>query len=195
MVGRGGRITDKIFKPSFRVIDMGGNIADLGAWSDARDWNNYFYDDETKEVGAPIPSAVRECHACDFLCPANSLKCPDCGVERLYTGGVTGLPTLYGELVIPSPTRILYYCYSNNYDCLTARKIVYNYVADMFINVSFDTFNKNRADGTLFERTRKFIMPYYFAIQNSTLEGNKVRTLESFTNETIKEIERRYSTK
>ena len=48
MVGRGGRITDKIFKPKFKVIDMGNNFEDFGNWSDKRDWNELFYKKEKK---------------------------------------------------------------------------------------------------------------------------------------------------
>ena len=77
---------------------------------------------------------------------------------------------------------------------LTARKIVYNYIAEMFYNTPLEVFVSSKATGELFEKTKKFILPYYFAIQGSNLEGNKARTINSFTNETIKQIERRYST-
>jgi len=196
MVGRGGRITNKIFKPSFMVIDMGNNINDLGGkWSEKRDWDHYFYHKEIKPVGKPTPASVRDCHFCNSVVAANSLICPICGTEKKYTqGGVTGLPIRNGKPVIPSPTKILYYCYENNYDCLVARKIIYDYVAKMFDYVPFDTFIRTKASGELFIKTKKFLLPYYFAIQNSTLEGNKVRTIESFINETIKNIERRYIT-
>jgi superfamily II DNA or RNA helicase len=193
MVGRGGRITDKIFKPCFRVIDMGGNIADLGAWSDKRDWNDLFYKKECKAVGAPTPAAVRECHSCESIVAANSLFCPKCGQEKQYNqGGVTGLPKRNGKPVIPTPTKILFYCVEKDLDCADARKIVYDYVAQMFEDVTFDVFRKHKASGVLYDKTKEFIKPYYFAIQRSDLRGNKVRTMQSFTNETIKAIERKY---
>lgn len=194
MVGRGGRITDKIFKPCFRVIDLGGNISDLGAWSDKRDWNDLFYKKECKPVGAPTPAAVRTCHACESVVAANSLICPMCGEEKKYNQGnqVVGLPKRNGKPVIPSPTKILFYCMRNDLDCAEARKIVYNYVAEMFEDVNRSAFLKHKASGLLYTKTKMFIMPYYFAIQKSTLKGNKCRTIEAFTNETIKAIERSY---
>jgi hypothetical protein len=193
MVGRGGRITDKVFKPSFRVIDMGGNIKDLGAWSDTRDWDKYFYNKEVKQVGKPKPASVRTCHNCESIVAANSIICTECGVERRYTrGGVTGLPRRNGKIIIPTPQKIVEYCENNNLNILDARKIFYNYVSQMFSDVSLQTFKKHKESGSLYERTKTFITPYYFAIQRSKLEGNKVRTIQSFVNETIKKIEKKY---
>jgi superfamily II DNA or RNA helicase len=192
MVGRGGRITDRILKPSFRVIDMGGNIADLGAWSLKRDWESYFYRKETKPVGTPAPANVRTCHSCEAVVSSNSLVCPDCGVERVYFSGVTGLPKRNGKLILPNPIKIVEYCEKNNLDLLQGRKIVYKYTAELFEETKYETFKRTKANGELFKRTKEFIIPYYFALQKSKLQGNRVRTIESFTNETIKEIERRY---
>lgn len=195
MVGRGGRITDKIFKPSFRVIDMGNNIKDFGEWSSKRNWNNYFYHKEIKEVGKPLPILIRQCHNCEKVVAANSIKCPECGAEKKYYGnGVIGLPVRNGKPVIPCPNKIIEYCEKKELDCLTARKIVYNYVAEMFDNTNFNTYNKYKKTGELFERTQNFIKPYYFAIQKSNLEGNRIIKIIHFTNETIKAIERRYTT-
>jgi hypothetical protein len=64
----------------------------------------------------------------------------------------------------------------------------------MFENVSKESFFKHKASGKLYEKTHHFLTPYYFAIQKSELQGNKIKRRESFTNETIKEIERRYTT-
>jgi superfamily II DNA or RNA helicase len=195
MVGRGGRITDKILKTSFRVIDLGNNIKDLGKWSDYRDWNEYFYKSEIKKVGTSVPG-VRTCHHCESIVASNSLFCEVCGEERKYFGGITsGLPKRNGKPIIPRPHKIIEYCESKNLDCLEARKIVYNYVSEMFVEVKFKTFNDKKATGELFERAKKFLIPYYFAINKSTLKGNKIKTLNSFINETIKHIERRYIAK
>jgi superfamily II DNA or RNA helicase len=196
MVGRGGRITDKILKPSFRVIDMGNNHEDFGNWSDKRDWNDYFYKKETKQVGVAKPSAVRTCESCESIISANSLFCPVCGKEKVYTNGaVLGLPkNQNNKPIIPSTKKIIEYCERNNLETLEARKIVYNYVSEMFREVSWDSYSKHKATGNLFDKTREFLLPYYFAINNSQLKGNKVITITHFTNETIRHIERRYHT-
>ena len=198
MVGRGGRITDKILKPSFMVIDMGNNNQDFGNWSKLRNWDNLFYKTEIKTVGTPKPTAVRTCHSCEAIVPANSLICPICKTERSYVGvsnSVTGLPIRNGKPIIPSPQKIVKYCEENNLDCLDARKIVYDYVSKMFYGVSLERFAKAKSSDELFRKTQIFIKPYYFAIQKSNLKGNKIRKLYHFTNETIRQIERRhYST-
>lgn len=195
MVGRGGRITDKIFKPSFRVIDMGNNAEDFGKWSDTVDWHSKFSFKEIKKVGPPQPAAIRTCKNCESIVSANSFICEVCGEEKKYTnGGVSGLPVKNGKPIIPNSNIIIDYCENKKLSCLEARKIVYNYVSMMFENVSYNTYINHKKNNSLFDRTQKFLLPYYFAIQKSNLPGNKVRTLKSFTNETLKTIERRYTT-
>jgi superfamily II DNA or RNA helicase len=195
MVGRGGRITDKIFKPSFKVIDMGNNDEDFGAWSLNRNWKKYFYKKEIKAVGPAQPAAVRDCHKCEAVIAANTLICPVCGAEREYKGGVKGLAYRNGKPQIPSPDKIIEYCERNNLTTLHARKIVYNYVSLMFEKVSAKTLKRTLENGELFAKTHRFIMPYYFAIQRSKLEGNRNRTIETFTNKTIDAIIRGYNTR
>ena len=193
MIGRGGRITDKIFKPSFMVIDMGNNNEDFGKWSDKRDWEEYFYKYEQKAVGTANPANIRTCHSCESIVASNSLICEVCGEERQYNkGGVLGLPTRDGKPIIPNPKSIIEYCEKNQLETLEARKIVYNYVSQMFNKVPIEIFVKHKHNGTLRKKTESFITPYYFAIQRSNLKGNKVSKLSHFTNETIKAIERNY---
>mgnify|MGYP003624752601 CR=1 FL=1 len=195
MVGRGGRITDKFFKQNFRVVDMGNNKEDFNKWSDPRPWEGLFYSKETKAVGPPQPAAVRDCHNCESVIAANSLKCEVCGVERVFlTGGVSGLAEKQEEHKAPDIEKILEYCLRHKLDVLQARKIFYKAVSEMFFDTPYSVFNSSKATGELFNKTNKFIKPYYFAIQKSKLEGNRCRTINSFTNETIKQIERRYST-
>ena len=193
MIGRGGRITDKIFKPSFMVIDMGNNNEDFGKWSDKRNWEEYFYKRELKAVGTANPANIRTCHSCESIVASNSLICEVCGEERRYDqGGVLGLPTRDGKPIIPNPKSIIEYCEKNELETLDARKIVYNYVSQMFQKVPIEVFAKHKHNGTLRTKIESFIIPYYFAIQRSNLKGNKVRKLIHFTNETIKAIERTY---
>jgi len=193
MVGRGGRITQKIFKPSFMVIDMGGNVADFGRWSMPRDWKPYFESYSIEMCGPPQPAKVRECESCGAIQALNSIYCNECGAEREYKGGVTGLPKLNGKPIIPEPKKIIEYCEKNNLDTLAARKIVYDYAGKMFEGVSLEAYQKHFSSGNLFTKARDYFLPYYFAIQRSKLEGNKVRTLESFINEILKNIDRRYN--
>jgi len=64
MAGRGSRITPRQFKgvegylqkEHFNLIDMGGNVASLGFWEQAREWS---LDHKTKDTTDPAP--VKEC--------------------------------------------------------------------------------------------------------------------------------------
>ena len=193
MIGRGGRITDKIFKPSFRVIDMGNNNEDFGAWSKARDWSSMFNDNERKEVGKPQPAAVRTCHSCESIIAANSLKCEVCGVERLYfSGGVTGTAVRQVKPKLPKPYKIVEYCEKANFDILKAKHLVYCLIAQMFENTSFEVVKHKYITGELFKRVRIKVHPYHTAIHKSKLKGNRIRTIDDFANKTIKEILKTY---
>lgn len=78
IVGRGARPSDKIFKDNFIVIDLGGNVARLGRWSDEYDWKNIFFNGlipikKKKEV-------IVQCEKCAYnWLGSNSDNCPDCG--------------------------------------------------------------------------------------------------------------------
>lgn len=193
MIGRGGRITDKIFKPSFTVIDMGNNNEDFGKWSDEVSWDSYFYRCDQKPVGKPLPASVRNCHSCDSIIASNSLKCEVCGAERVYTdSGGLQLPIRNGKPVIPAPEMIVEYCLKNDLDTLVARKLVYEYASKMFAETPVDVFLKHKNSGLLFDKAMEFFKPYYFAIQKSELKGNRIVKMIHFTNEIVKSIERSY---
>ena len=193
MIGRGGRITDKIFKPSFRVVDMGNNDEDFGAWSKERDWSSMFKDDRRKEVGKPQPAKVRVCHSCESIVAANSLMCEVCGVERLYfTGGVIGKAVRQEKLKLPEPYKIVEYCEKSNFDILKAKHLVYSLVAQMFENTSIEVVKNKYKTGELFKRVRIKVHPYHKAIHKSKLKGNRIRTVDDFANKTIKEILKTY---
>ena len=191
MVGRGGRITEKIFKDKFDVIDMGNNIRDLGSWSEPRNWETYFTKEEIKPIKEGGVAKIRTCHNCESIQSANSLVCSDCGEVKKFIGAVTGIPTKEGKISLPKVEKIIEYCIKKDADMNEARKIVYDSFGNMFVNISKEKYiamNKEK----LRLRTKEVARPYYFAIQKSKLKGNIVRTYDSFINEIIKNIERRY---
>lgn len=58
------------------VIDMGGNVDELGLWSDHRDWVDIFWN--PPKAGNPQPAPVKECPECESMIPANTMMCPFC---------------------------------------------------------------------------------------------------------------------
>lgn len=191
MVGRGGRITDKIYKPTFDVIDLGGNIKMFGRWSDSRNWLPLYTDDSergTKEV----PLNIRQCHECEFIMPVVTMTCPNCGALKKFEEGSFAIPVINGVKPLPNIDKIVDYCKKNDLSFLDARKIVYKYFSDMFIGYPFDDFVKNKNNGKLRSKLKTVITPMYFKIQKSGLKGNICKRLDSFINECIKKIDRDY---
>jgi len=191
MVGRGSRTTDKIYKPSFDVIDLGGNVERLGKWSDERDWEGLYYYSEEKKSGDGVPS-IRQCHECEAIIAANCIYCSECGAEKKYTGGGFGIPKINGKIPLPNVDNIIKHCEDNDLDILECRKYIYDYFARMFLETPKEVFNKAKASGELYDRLKRVATPMYFSIQGSQLKGNKSRRLENFINEIIKKIDKTY---
>ena len=58
IVGRGGRTTEKIYKPYFKFIDLGGNVSRFGSWSDEVDWDAIYYREDEKEKRPKIEDFI-----------------------------------------------------------------------------------------------------------------------------------------
>ena len=77
IAGRGARITDKIEKPYFILIDGGNNNEEHGVFSFDRDWRKLFSDKQRKSF---LIEQV-DCEDCGFMFPKQDKKCPNCGWE------------------------------------------------------------------------------------------------------------------
>ena len=64
MVGRGGRITKKILKPYFKLIDLGGNISRFGRWSVSVDWNTLYSDESIRRANKKDTDEFIICYKC-----------------------------------------------------------------------------------------------------------------------------------
>lgn len=193
MVGRGGRPADNIFKPKFKVIDMGQNLDMFGKWSEERDWEPYFYRSEIKPMGTPKPAITRTCHKCNALNAANSLYCSVCGVEKKFSGEITGEIDVIGKKIIPSPDEIIKYCERNKLSRSDAKKIIIQHVSDAYKGLTRKRYFEKRFYSFDFRsRAKKFMTPYYFAIQKADLEGTKNRTLDKFVENLIEKIDKHY---
>lgn len=193
MVGRGGRPTDKIFKPKFKVIDLGQNIDMFGEWSSERDWASYFYRSEIKLMGSPKPAITRTCHKCEALLAANSLHCMYCGAEKLFKGKFSGEVGRKGKTIIPTPEKIIEYCESNNLNCNEARKIVIKHTSEAWEGLTKERYLSTRRNSNFYYRASNFLKPYYFAIQRSKIDGNRNRKLDTFVEQLIQKIDEHYN--
>ena len=77
IVGRGGRTTKKIFKPYFKLIDLGGNVSRFGSWSDDVDWVKLYNNKREKKKQSPNTFII--CPSCGYM--GEDMKCKECGFE------------------------------------------------------------------------------------------------------------------
>jgi len=103
IIGRGGRVSNKIYKPFFTLIDLGGNIQRFKGygWSENIDWSKIFYEGlipakKKKEI-------LIQCEKCAYnWIGNNSDDCPDCGYKNQPKTRVIQ-PKLFGE---DEPVRV-----------------------------------------------------------------------------------------
>lgn len=175
MVGRGGRSTKLIFKDKFILIDLGGNVANFGKWSDPVDWEEHFYF-ETK----PVPKKealdnVTNCKACDSLIPSTATICPFCGHEKEKIEKKVGTKTVHvSELIYPSGEKIVAYCELYSKDKNFAVEIMLKQAVELFVytEVTIETVEETIKNGNFFKTMKRILDEQVLIIQNSELSGN-----------------------
>ena len=200
MVGRGSRITDKILKDFFTVIDLGQNIHQHGRWSMKRNWTNWFYSSDKKRRNVTDMLDTWECKYCNSLNLKGDIKCQYCGKEKYAVESDSGNKKKLkdGELVqleempLPKSKSIIEYAVNNKEGTNFAFKLLDRKIVDLFIhyNVSnqFYTNNKDRFNKRIFDIYR----PVYFAIIRSDLQGSR-RKLNTQVERVINKVEELYN--
>jgi superfamily II DNA or RNA helicase len=194
IVGRGGRPTDEIYKPYFKLIDLGGNVSRHGSWSDEVDWETIYNNSEEKEKRPKVDDFVI-CRGCGAM--VRSLPCDFCGhVEKpkpkqVNKGDVVVAQEI-GKLPKPKPDVILNYAKANGLDINKAKNIACDYIVEMFR--SKGTSKKTFEDNYDYVKAELFTMlrPVYFILHNSELEGNRKRTINNFIDKALTKIEKYY---
>ena len=198
MVGRGGRITDKIFKPSFKFIDMGGNIARFGNWSDERNWVQLFKDRSEKKCKIDDTLKYYECKKCTHFNLVSEDICENCGAERVIRtsrkGYLNEIAQPMQEIKLPDVKKLVEFCERNNFDLAFCRREYYKAIAEMFISkgTSKEAYFSAKVTGKLHARIKAFAIDDYFIMRDSSLEGNRKRRLENFIKNIEKNIEKIY---
>jgi superfamily II DNA or RNA helicase len=96
MCGRGSRALD--WKKIFKIIDLGGNTVTHGDWSNARDWENIFWNPPKPSEGNGV-APIKACPQCEALIPAQARTCPHCGFEIPKTEQEEAEETALSELI------------------------------------------------------------------------------------------------
>jgi len=136
--GRGGRACDEIYKDTFKLIDLGGNIEAHGKWQDYVDWEAYFYgtNEKPKPKKEPLENVI-QCKECGMIHSKSLLQCPECGFEKVVYFQKQKLSNdvavLIDEYPIPDGYKIVKYTKKNNKDLSFAYTILINSTVDLFI--------------------------------------------------------------
>jgi superfamily II DNA or RNA helicase len=192
IVGRGGRITDKIYKPFFKMIDLGGNVERFGSWSDSVDWNTiYNFEIEKKTQIRDVEDFVI-CHGCEAM--ISEYDCEYCGAKKPQKKAKSKVVIARELKKLPPPKaeHIIKYCIANELDVNDAKNLTANYILDMFIfaQTKRDTIEKNR--DYLKSEIKAVVRDIYFSIHGSKLEGNRRRTLNNFEQKVFNKINKHY---
>jgi hypothetical protein len=95
------------------VVDMGGNIDELGQWSEQRNWTDMFWNPPKK--GAPQPAPVKDCPECGSILSVRVTNCIYCNYEfpkpqhkDMPIGELVEVKKLYGRKVSALTAEDLY---------------------------------------------------------------------------------------
>jgi len=174
MVGRGGRSTKKIFKDKFILIDLGGNVAAFGKWSDPVDWSKHFY---YKSKCLPKKEALEKivyCDNCDQIIAATALVCPYCGHEKPKKEISVSQSTVHvSELIYPSGEKVVRYCEMHSKDKKFAVELILNQAVDLFIYAEVDLNHVEATikHGKFFKQMSTILDEQILIVQSSSLAG------------------------
>jgi len=174
MVGRGGRSTKLIYKDHFLLIDLGGNVAAFGKWSDPLDWSEYYFYTSKKLPKKEALENFKYCPDCGDMIPATAQECL-CGWEKQKKEIELSKDTVHiSNIVYPSGEKIIKYCINFSKDKKFAVDILLTQCCDLFIytEVTKATLNRTIENGNFFKTMEKVIDKEVLLIQNSELAGN-----------------------
>lgn len=197
MVGRGSRITDKILKDFFTVIDLGQNIHNHGIWSARRNWKDYFYSPGKKRRKVLDLLDVWQCENCDSFNLKGEVVCEYCGTDKTEKAKEDKRKTKEGvlqevsEMPLPKARSIIDYCGNKGEGSNFAFKLLEKRILELFIHykVSKKYYNNKKQDFR--DRVKQIYIPIYFAIIKSDLQGAN-KKLDTMLNRLYNKIEKLY---
>jgi superfamily II DNA or RNA helicase len=194
IVGRGARITDKIYKDSFICIDGGGNVARHMTWSAKRDWNKIFYYGLKKPRRKKDDAInIKECKGCGLLYDAKTLECPECGYiepekPKKQKSESNELAKIVYSVPVPNAEKIINYTLRNNGDLHFAINILIDQIVDLFKfhDVSYELYKANKN-----KRIMQLITSCYFKFYKE-LKANSNRTIPQIKLKVNQKLEKYY---
>jgi superfamily II DNA or RNA helicase len=202
IAGRGGRVTDLIYKDSFILVDGGGNIDRHQEWSDpTRDWKRIFFGLEAKEKMKKEDALdIESCENCGALYPKSEPCCPECGHEIIPKPKP---PKSLSENILlpirkippPNAEKIYKYTISRGENINFSFKILISQIVDLFkfYRVPKQQYESNKLDGRLLKRIKTLIQKCYFTLLSKPdIKADNNRTINSLIERTIIKLDKFY---
>lgn len=210
MVGRGSRVTNKIYKDKFTVIDLGQNIHNHGIWSSRRNWKEYFYSPGMKRKRVIDLLDTWNCSFCEAINLKGEVECSYCGYpkENVVINGKKkklkeGEFEEINDMPLPKAKSIINYTKSLNEGSSFAFRLLERQIINLFMHykVSRSLYKNRKKDyidtnGVLKDgfdtRVKKIFTPIYFAIiKDKDLQGAN-KTMKVQLNRIINKINQIY---
>jgi superfamily II DNA or RNA helicase len=206
MIGRGGRVCDVIFKPTFDVIDLGGNIdyfnekyQNGGKWSSEYPWSDIFYgtDNKPKPKKEALES-TKVCGGCGGIIARASFECEICGavqepIKKRAEKTSDEVAVLVDEVPLPDGYKIFKYAERNGRDLSFAYDVLIGQGVDLFLmkNVSKKLYLRSLENGKFYERMKDiFSKPMRtFAVN---YKGAKLRSFDLLVKSVKKRLDKHY---
>lgn len=202
MVGRGGRVTDVIYKDNFILIDGGGNIDRHQEWSDpTRNWDRIFREGIGKEKMRKEDALdIQGCDQCGFLYMKSEPCCPECGFKiepkpKSEKEESTSVLLPIKEIPLPNGEKIYKYTISRNENINFAFKVLISQIVDMFIfyRVTKQQYESAKKRGELNKKVKKMIQKCYFTLLSKPdIKANNHRTINNLLERTIEKLDKYY---
>ena len=204
IVGRGGRVTDLIYKDNFILIDGGGNIDRHQEWSDpTRDWDRIFREGTGQDkMKKDDVIDVESCEECGMLYPKSEKACPECGsvieVVKQNREVVESESVMMPIRKIPAPNgeKIYKYTVSRGENINFAFKIMISQIFDMFVfyRVSKDQYTSAKNKGELEKKVKRMIQKCYFTLLSKPdIKADNNRTIKYLLDKTINKLDIYYN--
>lgn len=207
IVGRGGRTTNKIYKPNFILIDGGGNIERFNEWSDnTRDWVEIFYNgilpEKEKRPKKDITD-VQSCMECGFLMEKSVSVCPNCGEElkpkkKAVIENSDEVLKPIREIPPPDAKSIHEYTIRHGETLIFALKILAGQILDMFkfYRVNLELYEKANRSGELKRKVTKMLEKcYYYLVAMDDIKSERVPKISTIYNAIRDKLNKMYKNK
>lgn len=188
IAGRGARITKKIEKPFFTLIDGGNNNEEHGIFSFDRDWRKIFFDKQRKS----FLIEQHECDSCGYIFPKEDKICENCGAEieqKEKQEQEQKEFVIKGKKSIPQiPTLDINFHIEKDHTKFEALKILKSKWVKFLCK--FEITEKNfdfhaSARGDFQDRFKKHLFPIYLQVIRSILKDGKRVKYDTLTDQIL----------